>query len=184
MIGKTRAQRAAITRERLVDAGLRLAERTSLSDMSINLIVEEAGVAKGTFFHHFDDRGSFLLALHRKFHDSLFAGILAAAGGLPPGRERLLATANAYLDGCLRLRGIRALLLEARAEPAVAGEIARRNEQARDLISPDFDAMGWPHPSEAAALWIGLVVEAALLELAIGQRDASLRDAITSFVNS
>ncbi len=74
----TRRQRAAATREHLVDAGLRLAEHTGLAGMSINHIVERAGVAKGTFFHHFPDRAGFLVALHREFHERLFAEITDA----------------------------------------------------------------------------------------------------------
>lgn len=177
-----RQQRAAATREHIVDAGLRLAERTGLTGMSVNLIVEEAAVAKGTFFHHFGDRGGFLLALHREFHDRLFAEITEAVDGLPPGRERLLTAAGAYLDGCLRHRGIRALLLEARAEPLIADAIAERNLQASQLITPDFTAIGWVHPTAGAALWNGLVVEAALLELASGHRRPEIRNALAQFL--
>ena len=42
--------------------------------------------------------------------------------------------------------------------------------------------LGWPHPAEAAALWNGLVVEAALLELAAGQRRAAIRMALARFL--
>src|ERR1700682_4395125 len=103
----------------MVDAGLQLAEHTGLAAMSVNLIVEKAGVAKGTFFHHFGDRTGFLLALHREFHDRLFAEIAEAVADMPPGRARLPTAAAADLDGCLHHRGIRALLLEARAEPLI-----------------------------------------------------------------
>jgi TetR/AcrR family transcriptional regulator, transcriptional repressor for nem operon len=179
-----RQERAAATRENLVDAGLRLAEHNGLAGMSINLIVEKAGVAKGTFFHHFTDRAGFLVAVHREFHDRLFAEITEAVADLRPGRERLIAAAGAYLDGCLRHRGVRALLLEARAEPLIADAIAERNKQASQLIAPDFTAMGWAHPAEGAALWNGLVVEAALLELAAGRRRPAIRNALAQFLPS
>jgi len=177
-----RAERAAGTREQLLDAGLRLAERSGLGAMSVNLIVAEAGVAKGTFFHHFGDRTAFLLALHRSFHDRLFDEIGKLVGGIAPGRKRLLAMANGYLDGCLRHRGVRALLLEMRAEPVIAAEIATRNEQVSRLISPDFAALGWSHPRDGAALWNGLVVEAALLEYAAGRRRSATRNALAQFL--
>src|ERR1700748_995661 len=107
-----RKEAMARTREPLIDAGLRLAERTGLAGLSVNLIVGEAGVAKGTFFHHFGDRASYLLALHREFHDRLADQMQAATVSIPPGRRRLIIGANACLDGCLRDRGVRALLLE------------------------------------------------------------------------
>src|SRR5260370_25928685 len=87
--------------------------------MSVNLIVEKAGVAKGTFFHHFADRAGFLQALHTEFHDRLFADIAEAVAGLPPGPDPLLAAARADLHGCLRHRGIRAPLPERPPEPAI-----------------------------------------------------------------
>jgi AcrR family transcriptional regulator len=177
-----RQQHAAATREQIVAAGLRMAERTGLTGMSINAIVEEAGVAKGTFFHHFGDRSGFLVAIHREFHDRLFTAIDAAIGTLPRGRARLLAGAHAYLDGCLHNRAVRALLLEARAEPAIADAIAERNRRVVDLIEPDFAALGWAHPADGAALWNGLVVEAALLELAGGQPKPTVRAAIAQFL--
>jgi TetR/AcrR family transcriptional regulator, transcriptional repressor for nem operon len=181
-VSTTRQQRAAATREHLVDAGLRLAEQTGLAGMSVNLVVEKAGVAKGTFFHHFGDRAAYLLALHTEFHDRLFAEIVEAVHDLPPGRERLLTAAGAYLDSCLRHRGIRALLLEARAEPLVTEAIAKRNTQASEFLTPDFTALGWADPAAGAALWNGLVVEAALLELAARRRRDPIRTALAQFL--
>lgn len=178
----SRARRAGHTRQQLVEAGLRLAERTGLVGMSVNLLVEEAGVAKGTFFHHFGDRAGFLLALHREFHDRLFAEITAATDHLAPGRDRLHAVSAAYLDGCLRQRGIRALLLEARAEPLIAQAVLDRNELVADVLKADFAALDWPHPRHAARLWNGLVVEAALVELRAGRRQPPVRAALDRFL--
>jgi AcrR family transcriptional regulator len=178
----TRAERAAGTRGELLDAGLRLCERVGLSGMSVNLVVQEAGLAKGTFFHHFGDRSGFLRALHQEFHDRLFAEITAAVAHLAPGRARLIAAADAYLDGCLRHRGVRALLLEARAEPAISQAIAERNAQAAQVLGDDFAVLGWPHPVAGAALWLGLVVEAALAEFAAGQRRPEIRTALAHFL--
>jgi AcrR family transcriptional regulator len=179
----TRRQGSAIrTREILIETGLRLAERTSLAGLSINLLVEEAGVAKGTFFHHFGDRTAYLLAMHREFHSRIFAEILDAIDGMDPGAGRLLATSRTYLDACLRDRGVRALLLEARAERKIVDEIRSRNKATAEYFTTDFQAMDVPHPYESALLWVGLVVEAALIELDAGGRQAALRAAIAGFL--
>lgn len=178
----SREQEAARTRERLIEAGLRLAERTGLAAMSVNLVVDEAGVSKGSFFHHFGDRAGYLLALHRGFHERLAEEIEAAVAGIPPGRRRLLDAAGTYLDACLRDRGVRALLLEARAEPLVAGEVRARNEQNAAICSDDFKSIGWQHPLDSARLWVGVVAEAALIELAAGERRASVRAALAQFL--
>ncbi|TDH56734.1 TetR/AcrR family transcriptional regulator [Mycobacterium eburneum] len=178
-----RQEAMAKTREALIDAGLRLAERTGLTGLSVNLIVQDAGVAKGTFFHHFGDRASYLLALHREFHERLAAQMQAAVVGVPPGRKRLIIGANTCLDGCLRDRGVRALLLEARAEPAVTDEIRHRNHANAELCRPDFAALKHPHPYESAQLWVGMVAEAALIEHQAGTALPAIRKALERFVN-
>jgi AcrR family transcriptional regulator len=179
-----RQRQAAATRTKLIAAGLSLAERTGLADMSVNLIVAEAGVAKGTFFHHFGDRSEFLLALHTEFHDRVFAEIEQSIAGMTPGRDRLLTTANAYLDECLRHRGVRALLLEARVDPTIIGAIASRNKLVIERTSPDFVAMGWKHPEPSAAMWNSAVVESALLELDGGGHRPEVRAALTQFLGA
>src|SRR3978361_1197503 len=97
-----RKEAMAKTRESLIDAGLRLSERTGLTGLSVDLIVKHAGVAKGTFFHHFGDRASYLLALHREFHERLATQMQAAVIDMRPGRKRLIVGANACLYVCLR----------------------------------------------------------------------------------
>ena len=178
-----RKEAMARTRESLIDAGLRLAERTGLAGLSVNLIVQEAGVAKGTFFHHFGDRASYLLALHREFHERLTTQVQAATDGMPPGRNRLNTIAKTYLDGCLSDRGVRALLLEARAEPAVTDEITRRNTASAELCRPDFAALKRPHPYESAQLWVGMVAEAALIEHQAARALPGVREALQRFLN-
>jgi TetR/AcrR family transcriptional regulator, transcriptional repressor for nem operon len=166
----------------MIEAGLRLAESTGIAGMSVNRVVAEAGVAKGSFFHHFGDRTGYLLALHRTFHDRILSDSLRVTTALPAGPQRLLAGAVAYLDACLTSRGVRALLLEARAIPEIADEIRARNEQVARLCEPNFAVMGWPHPLESARLWIGMVAEAALIEFeARGMRPA-LRAALGNYL--
>jgi AcrR family transcriptional regulator len=177
-----RQESAERTRAGLIDAGFRLAERTGLSGMSVNDVVAEAGVSKGTFFHHFGDRTSYLLALHRTFHDGLFGEMQPAFTSLAPGRARLLSGATTYLDSCLRNRGVRAVLLEARAEPAITAEVIARNEDTARLCQADFAAMGWKHSLDSARLWVGLVAEAALVEFDAGRRRTSTRAALEQYL--
>ncbi|MDT5219307.1 MAG: hypothetical protein QOF15_1412 [Mycobacterium sp.] len=178
-----RKEAMAKTRESLIDAGLRLSERTGLTGLSVDLIVKHAGVAKGTFFHHFGDRASYLLALHREFHERLATQMQTAIVDLSPGRNRLVIGANACLDGCLRDRGVRALLLEARAEPAVTDEIRHRNHANAELCRPDFAALTHPHPYESAQLWVGMVAEAALIEHQAATALPAIRKSLEQFLD-
>jgi hypothetical protein len=135
-------------RETLLDAGLRVAERTGLGWLTLDQVVAEA------------------------------------SDGLPRGRERLLRGAVKYLDACLRHRGIRALLLEARAEPQIAAEVLARNAQVARLLEPDVRALGWPDPAESARLWVAMVAEAALVVFAAGGRRAAVRRALNHFLDA
>ena len=113
--GLSRAAAKERTRDALLDIGFALAETTGLDSLSVNAITGAAGVAKGTFFHHFGDRTAYLVQLHRRFHDRILADVQRAVAGLPSGLERLTVISTTYLDACLNQRGVRALILEARA---------------------------------------------------------------------
>ena len=55
------------THDALLQASQRLAEQHGLTNMSLDAVVTEANVAKGTFYNHFQDRTAYLVALHRQF---------------------------------------------------------------------------------------------------------------------
>ena len=179
-----RQDQARQTRDSLIRTGLAIAERVGLIGMSVNRIVEEAGVAKGTFFHHFPDRSAFLVALHREFHERLLAEVSASVDGLAPGTDRLIRAANAYLDGCLRDRGVHAMLCEIRVAPQIAQAIAECSQQIAEVYSADFAAMGWADPLDSARLWNGLCAEAALLELDLVRRRPPLRAVLDQYLTT
>jgi TetR/AcrR family transcriptional repressor of nem operon len=170
------------TRANLIETGLVLAERLGLEGLSANAVVAAAGVSKGTFFHHFPDRVSYLVALHRRFHDALLDEVLSVVGDMTPGNDRLATAATTYLDGCLRDRGVKALLLEARGHLPIAEEVMRRNRMTVDVVVADFEALGSRHPRAAARLWIAATAECALMELELGRRDPEARAALSELV--
>lgn len=178
----TRRAAARRTRERLLSTGLELAETTTLDGLSINVLAEAAGVSKGTFFHHFGDRTAYLVALHQRWHDAVFEEIGARIAGMQPGRERLAVGSATYLDACLKQRGVRAVILEARGSRSIQDEVDRRNALIVRLVAEDFEVLGWKHARQAARLWVAMNDEAALVELELGHRDNATRRALTSFV--
>jgi TetR/AcrR family transcriptional repressor of nem operon len=169
------------TRAKLIETGLVLAEQLGLEGLSVNAIVAEAGVSKGTFFHHFSDRTTYLVALHRRFHDTLNDEIAAVIEPMAPGRERLAAVATTYLDGCLRDRGVKALLLEARGHRPISDEVMRRNAASVAVVATDFEAIGRPYPRQSARLWVAATAECALMELEFGRADPEARAALDAF---
>jgi TetR/AcrR family transcriptional repressor of nem operon len=170
------------TADRLLRAGAELAEQGGLLHMTVDDIVARAGVAKGTFYIHFHDRTAFLVALHRRFHEQVLHSVLAAVAVIAPGGERLQQGAIAYLDQCLQQRAVKALLLEARSEPAIGSEVLARNAEFAQLASADFAALGWPESQASARLYVAMVAEAALMELEAGAAQAPTRTALWQFL--
>jgi TetR/AcrR family transcriptional repressor of nem operon len=171
-----------LTREKLLDAGSNLAQRKAIATLRIDDIVEQAGVAKGTFYLHFQDRSEFLVALHRRFHDEVMVAVELATEKTPQGIARLLSGSLAYLDVCLGRHPVKALLIGARAEPAIQAEIGHQNARFARLAAQGFSAAGTAGAAHAARLWVGMVAEAALAEAEAGKAIVPLRKALARFL--
>lgn len=170
------------TREALLDAGVAVAELHGLGGLSVNRVVARAGVAKGTFYVHFADREAFVEALHARFHDRVAAAVADATGDTPPGTERIARAAEAYLDLCLENRGVKALALEARSDPALSASMSRRHEQFALTAVPSLKAIGWPDATAAARLVAAMTAEIALRELEAGRRLPAARRSLRRFL--
>ncbi|HSS32558.1 MAG TPA: TetR/AcrR family transcriptional regulator [Solirubrobacterales bacterium] len=170
------------TRGALLDAGVAVAEEHGLSGLSVNRVVAAAGVAKGTFYVHFEDRDDFVDALHQRFHDRVREAVAAATDGVPPGGERICRGAEAYLDVCLTDRAVKALALEARSDPALSASMSKRHEGFAATAIPSLKAMGWPDASAAAQLIAAMTAEIAIRELEAGRRLPAARRSLRRFL--
>ena len=162
-------------RTALLDAGQRLLSTEDLARISVNAIVAEAGMAKGSFYQHWRGRSEYVRTLHARFHDQLVESIEAAIADQPPGRDRLKLGMNTYLDGCLAEPATKALLVQSRTEAGLSDLVAARNDSAAALIIPDLVLLGWTPAEPIAALLVAAVAEIALVELDGGHRDNALR---------
>jgi TetR/AcrR family transcriptional regulator, transcriptional repressor for nem operon len=170
------------TREALLDAGRELAQEHGLSALSVNAVIERAGVAKGTFYVHFADRNAYVEALNQAFFEGATAAVAKAVKDLPPGSERLLVGLNAYLDACLAQKEVKGLLREAQRQGGVLARGSARHEALVTAVAPNLKAMGWPEARVAAGLVIAATSEVALLELEQGRKDALARRALRRLI--
>ena len=168
----------------MLDAGVAVAERDGLAGLSVNRVVAEAGVAKGTFYVHFADREAFIDALHARFHDRVLAAVAAATAGTEPGTERIVRGVEAYLDVCLADRAIKALSLEARTDTALTASMSARHERFAASAVPSFKAIGWPDARAAAQLLAAMTSEIAIRELEAGRRLPAARRALRRFLDA
>ncbi len=174
----------AKTRDALLDAGVEVAETHGLAGLSVNRVVAVAGVAKGTFYVHFEDRATFVDALHARFHARVEGAAAAATRDLPPGEERIVRGAEAYLDACLEDRAVKALALEARSDPSLAATMLERQERFALASVPSFKAMGWPDATAASHLLAAMTAEVAIRELDAGRRLPAARRSLRRFLGA
>ncbi|HUO69940.1 MAG TPA: helix-turn-helix domain-containing protein [Solirubrobacteraceae bacterium] len=170
------------TREALLDAGVVVAEQHGLAGLSVNRVVAHAGVAKGTFYVHFADRAAFVDALHERFHARVHEAVARATEGMPLGPERIVRGSEAYLDVCLANRGVKALALEARSNPALLKSMAARHDRFAASAVPDLKAIGWPDPAAAAQLLAAMTAEISVREFDAGRRLPASRRALRHFL--
>jgi TetR/AcrR family transcriptional regulator, transcriptional repressor for nem operon len=170
------------TYELLLDAGVAVAERDGLAGLSVNRVVAEAGVAKGTFYVHFANREAFVDAIHARFHNRVLEAVASATSDTKPGPQRILSGVEAYLDVCLADRAIKALSLEARSDTALTSSLSARHERFAASAVPSFRAMGWPDARAAAQLLAAMTSEIAIRELEAGKKLPSARRALRRFV--
>ena len=170
------------TRWELLSAAVELAERDGLQALSVANIAAAAGHAKGTFYVHFPDRSAFLVAMHQRFHDAVFASVIASTADEPPGPERARRRLSAFLDACRAQPGVRALLLDSRSEPAITAEVDRRNQQATQTIAADLRG-GTAHPVETARILVLATADLAARESRHRRRLTAGREALLNLVS-
>ncbi len=181
----SRADSSHPTYLQLMAAGALVADRDGLAAMSVSGVTKQAGLAKGTFYVHFADRTALIVAIHTKFHDQLFADVVAATSHLQPGAPRAAARIEAFLEGCLRKPGVRSLLLQSRHEQDIRVQVERRNREAALLLTAEL-RHGNPtgHEPQTARLLVAATIEVAGAELEANKRLPKLRTALRTFVDS
>jgi AcrR family transcriptional regulator len=66
-VRKPKQKRAELTRERLIEAGLRLFSRDGYHATSAKKIAKEAGISTGNFYNHFMDKKDLLIEVHSRY---------------------------------------------------------------------------------------------------------------------
>lgn len=129
-------------REQLLELGLRLFAGSSIDEISIDRLTEEAGISRGLIYHYFGSKQGFREAVVQRAADDLVAQTAPTEGGDP--LENLLASLTAYVDYVIaNHEGYRSLVLAAAGgNEAVRGiyERARASMIDRTFETPGTDA--------------------------------------------
>lgn len=160
--------RAERTRSALLSAGLELLAERPIDAISIDELVAQAGVAKGSFFNHFGDKPGFARALSGRVRAALEARVAAAnqgvddpvlrlAGGM---REAVRFALEEHKPATIMLREVEASASE--GHPLNAGIVA----DVRGLVDA---GLARPEAGEGGVrYWIALCHIAMVTALAEG----------------
>lgn len=172
--------RAARTRAALLSAGLELLAERPMDAIAIDEVVNRAGVAKGSFFNHFDDKAAFAQALGAEVRAGLEQQVAAANRGVEDPVARLAGGMRVAVAFALADRK-RAIVMQRGMEP-VTGQHHDLNRGIRADVER-LIAAGLARPEAAGSgvrYWLGLC-QIAMMNIIERQPDradaaARLRD--------
>lgn len=156
---------APLNTQQLLRVGMDLADQVEYNKMSLALVAKTAKVPLARLKARFVDLTHYLIAVQQQFMDELRDEVITATALHPPGLERVRSATLVYLDHCLKHRGLRGWLMQARKEELLLADgLRRQNHSFALIISTEFHALHWPHPLAAARLYLAAIQEAARLE--------------------
>jgi AcrR family transcriptional regulator len=106
------------TRARLVAVARRLFAHRGYPGVSVDEIVRDAGVTKGSLYHHFADKQQVFKAVVEQIQREIYDRLAAASSRPGDAAGRLRAACEAYLDACVDEEVGRIVVLES---PGVLG---------------------------------------------------------------
>jgi AcrR family transcriptional regulator len=186
-IRRTQAERAAETREALIEAARPLFAAHGFADVALETIVRAAGVTRGALYHHFADKTELFAAIFERVEGEVAARMgeaIAAANETDPVEVMRLGV-GFWLDACSDPEIQRITLVDA---PAVLGwtrwtEIGDRYNTGlvRDLLANAVETGRIPpQPIEATALTLlGAMREATLYVARAEDHDKARQEAGT-----
>lgn len=182
---RTQAERAAETREALIEAARPLFAAQGFAEVALETIVRAAGVTRGALYHHFADKTELFAAVFEKVEAEVAArmGEAIAASNQTDPVEVMRLGAEFWLDVCSDPEVQRIVLVDA---PAVLGwtrwtEIGDRYNtgMVRALLTNAVETGRIPpQPIEATVLTIlGAMREATLYVARAEDHDQARIDA-------
>jgi AcrR family transcriptional regulator len=182
---RTQAERAAETREALIEAARPLFAAQGFAEVALETIVRAAGVTRGALYHHFADKTELFAAVFEKVEGEVAArmGEAISASKQTDPVEVMRLGADFWLDVCSDPEVQRIVLVDA---PAVLGwtrwtEIGDRYNtgMVRALLTNAVETGRIPpQPIEATVLTIlGAMREATLYVARSADHDQARKDA-------
>ena len=96
-----RVRQAEATRGLLIDVARRNFTEHGYAATSIDVIIQEAGVARGALYHHFSGKEALFRAVYETVEGEVVARVMEAAAAQTSPWEAVRAGLSTFLDACL-----------------------------------------------------------------------------------
>ena len=168
--------RRAKTRQALLDAGSRLLAEKPIDAIAIDDIVRAAGVAKGSFFNHFEDKDAFGRAVARQLRAEIEIAVAETNRGIEDPARRVARSVCLYVRHASRHPQRASVLL--RASPGLSQPDAPLNQGILSDVSKGLLDGRFALPTaEAGVLFILGVAQIALARV-VREPSPSLAEAL------
>jgi AcrR family transcriptional regulator len=166
-------EKRARTRAHIVAAASSLFAQRAVESVTVDDVVTEAGVAKGTFYVHFDDLAALTAAVADELVVTLDELLQRQRLAISDPLTRVAFGCNSFIEKALDDPGWANMVARmARSDPAV-GQVAR--SRLRDDLARALEELPQQAPSVALALEVALGIMLQALS-AIGERRLGAKD--------
>lgn len=100
-VKRHRARQAEETRALLISVARELFTERGYAATSVEEVIQQAGVAKGALYHHFDGKEALFRAVYEQVQTETVSAIVAAALAAQEPWAGVRAGLSAFLDACL-----------------------------------------------------------------------------------
>jgi AcrR family transcriptional regulator len=176
------------TRARIVAAAHALVAERGYAGCSVALVADAAGVATGSVYRHFPDKGALFAEVFRTATQREVDAVAEAGSKPGPIAERIARTVETFAGRALKAPRLAYALIAEPVDPRVEAERLVYRRAYRDIfaqvIADAVDAGDLPpqDPEVSAAAVVGAMAEALVVPLHAGVASRRTVPELTAFV--
>ncbi len=181
-------ERIDATRARIVDAAHDLIAERGYAGCSVALVADAAGVATGSVYRHFPDKGALFAEVFRTSTQREVDAVAAAGGTGGRIEERIARAVETFAGRALKAPRLAYALIAEPVDPQVEAERLVYRRAYRDIFAAlisDAVASGElpaQDPQISAAAVVGAMAEALVVPLHAGAASPGTVPELTAFV--
>lgn len=177
-------QRGQIVTDKILDTAERLFYTQGYNNTGINQVIEEADIAKGSLYKHFESKTDLMIAYLQRFHQQWFERLESAIGKVTDPQKKLLAVLDHFSQrqqvraygGCPFVKANNDAGL---SDPKILSEIQQAKERLKKFIAQLVAHSGHKKllTDKELTETIFLMTEGGIVAASVFKQDADLQSA-------